>query len=338
MHMADAFLSPAVGGGMWALAVSAGGYSLKKSRETLAESSRIVSLTGVSAAFIFAAQMINFTIPGTGSSGHISGALFLTILLGPYLSFLAMATILIIQAFFFADGGILALGSNLMNMAFFMNFLAYPLIFKRMRKRSDSRKNLFAASILTAVAGLQFGSLGVVAETFFSGRVTLPYGTFLILMQSVHLAIGLIEGLITAVLVGYLFSQAPDLFERSSQMNRSSGRGERFVPLLGAAALLTGTVLSLFASELPDGLEWSLENVTVRMKTGLGNNLHNAAEWLQARLSFLPDYGARSGGIGPAAGTVLSGIVGVLLTLAVISLFLFLARGLRRKRSSAGDI
>ena len=125
MHMADALISPAVGGTMWAASAGLIGYCSKKLKDDLDD--RKIPLMGVVGAFIFAAQMINFTIPGTGSSGHIGGGMILAILLGPHAAFLTMASVLFIQALFFADGGLLALGCNIFNLGFFPCFLAYPL-------------------------------------------------------------------------------------------------------------------------------------------------------------------------------------------------------------------
>ena len=117
MHMADALISPAVGGTMWAATAGLTAYSAKKLKDDLDEHK--VPLMGVLGAFIFAAQMINFTIPATGSSGHLAGGMILAILLGPYAAFLTIASVITIQALFFADGGLLALGCNIINMGFF---------------------------------------------------------------------------------------------------------------------------------------------------------------------------------------------------------------------------
>src|SRR5665811_1437827 len=130
MHMADALLSPAVGGAMLAVSGATAAYCARKVREDFDQSK--VPLMGVLGAFIFASQMLNFTIPGTGSSGHLGGGLILTILLGPYAAFLVMASVLTVQALFFADGGLLALGCNVFNLAFFPAFIAYPLIYKKL--------------------------------------------------------------------------------------------------------------------------------------------------------------------------------------------------------------
>ena len=128
MHMADALISPVVGGTVWAVTAGLIGYCARKVRQTLNDS--LVPMMGVLGAFIFAAQMINFAIPGTGSSGHLGGGLILAILLGPHAAFLTLASVLTVQAFFFADGGLLALGCNIFNLGFFPAFGAYPLIYR----------------------------------------------------------------------------------------------------------------------------------------------------------------------------------------------------------------
>jgi cobalt/nickel transport system permease protein len=114
MHMADALLSPAVGATFWAGTAGALGYCAKRLKEEIDE--KMIPLMGVLGAFIFAAQMINFTIPGTGASGHLAGGMILAVLVGPYAGFVVMASVLTVQAFFFADGGLLALGCNIWNL------------------------------------------------------------------------------------------------------------------------------------------------------------------------------------------------------------------------------
>src|SRR5512139_1766310 len=149
MHLADALLSPAVGGTVWAAAAGLTAYSAKKLRKDLDEHK--VPLMGVLGAFIFAAQMINFTIPATGSSGHLGGGMILAILLGPYAAFLTMASVLTVHALFFADGGLLALGCNIWNLGFFPCFLACPLIYKPLVANSKSPRRILAASLLSVV-------------------------------------------------------------------------------------------------------------------------------------------------------------------------------------------
>jgi cobalt/nickel transport system permease protein len=173
MHMADALLSPAVGGTMWSVAGGAIAYSSMKVKKELDE--RQVPLMGVLGAFIFAAQMINFTIPATGSSGHLGGGLLLAILLGPHAAFLTIASVLVVQSLFFADGGILALGCNIFNLGFFPAFIAYPLIYRNIAGNKPGRARLTGAAIIAAVAGLQMGAFAVVLETVASGISSLPF-------------------------------------------------------------------------------------------------------------------------------------------------------------------
>ena len=169
MHMADALLSPAVGGAMWAVTAGLTAYSAKKLKESPDDSR--VPLMGVLGAFVFAAQMINFSIPATGSSGHLGGGMILAILLGPHAAFLTLASVLVVQALFFADGGLLALGCNIFNMGFFTCFFAYPFIYKKIVGAGASRKTIFIAAALSAVIGLQLGLLfsgAILTETIFS--------------------------------------------------------------------------------------------------------------------------------------------------------------------------
>ena len=115
MHMADALVAPAVATTMYLCSAAAGGYSVRQVRAL--DEPKKVPVMGVMGAFVFATQMINFTIPGTGSSGHLCGGMLLSALLGPYAGFLTMIGVLLIQCLLFADGGLLALGCNIWNMA-----------------------------------------------------------------------------------------------------------------------------------------------------------------------------------------------------------------------------
>jgi len=169
----------------------------------------LVPLMGVMGAFVFAAQMINFSIVGTGSSGHIGGGMLLAILLGPYAGFLTMASILLIQALFFADGGLLAYGCNVFNLAFYTCLVVYPLVFKPFLSRGWSTRRIWFGSVLSSVIGLQFGAFSVVLQTLLSNRTELPFTSFLMLMQPIHLAIGLIEGIITATIVTFVWKARP---------------------------------------------------------------------------------------------------------------------------------
>ncbi|MEW6586194.1 MAG: energy-coupling factor ABC transporter permease, partial [Nitrospirota bacterium] len=261
MHMADALLSPSVGGAMWAGTLGAILFAAKRLRERMDE--KLIPLMGVLGAFIFAGQMINFTIPGTGSSGHIGGGMLLAILLGPYAAFLVTASVLFIQALFFADGGLLALGANIWNLGIYPCFIAYPLIYKTVVRNTQSSKLITIGAILSVVIGLQLGALSVVLETKMSGITELPFFTFLMMMQPIHLAIGAVEGFITAGIVIYVRSLRPDLVENLENARTLSSKGSlrKVLATLAVLALVTGGFLSWFASTHPDGLEWSIEKI-----------------------------------------------------------------------------
>jgi cobalt/nickel transport system permease protein len=265
MHMADALISPAVGVTMWAASAAAIAYCSKKIRAEMNDG--IVPLMGVMGAFIFTAQMVNFTIPVTGSSGHLGGGMILAVLLGPYAAFLTIASVLVVQALFFADGGLLALGCNIFNLGFFPAFVAYPLIYKKIVGSTPTARKISIASLLAAVAGLQLGAFSVVMETVSSGISSLPFGAFLAVMQPIHLAIGVVEGVVTASAISFVYTARPEMLQGAMTSGATTVRPIRNV-LLGflAAAVITGGVLSLSASNHPDGLEWSIAKVA-----GLGH-------------------------------------------------------------------
>jgi cobalt/nickel transport system permease protein len=347
VHMADALLSPAVGGTFWAGTVAALGYASKKLKETIDD--KMIPLMGVLGAFIFAAQMINFTIPGTGSSGHIGGGMILAIILGPYAAFLTIASVLTVQGLFFADGGLLALGCNIWNMGFYPCFIVYPLIYRPLAGDGRSAKKVLVAAVLSAVIALQMGAFSVVLETLLSGKSELPFGPFVLLMQPIHLAIGVVEGFITAGVVNYVRSARPELLE-SASLVRPLQRSLRLRKVLIAFALLaalTAGAFSWFASTHPDGLEWSIAKVTGR--TELATQEHGVAKAmrdLQGRTAFMPDYdyGLKEGGgknrpegASPSwpsvqTGTSVAGIVGSVIVLALIMVAGVGIRLLRRRK------
>ncbi|HBA82786.1 MAG TPA: cobalamin biosynthesis protein CbiM [Verrucomicrobia bacterium] len=256
MHMADALLAPAVGLAFYG---AAAGLLAVSARRTAREGSyeRKIPLMGVLGAFVFAAQMINFAVPGTGSSGHIGGGLLLAILLGPWAAFLVIASVLTIQCLFFADGGLLALGCNLFNLGFWPSFVGLAL-YRKLYGPSVGR--LALAAILAAVVSLELGAFSVVFETLLSGRSELPFSRFGAVMLGIHLPIAVVEGLVTAGVVQFVTRLMPDRVELAPAAPRRSG-ALALVTVLGCA-LFIGTVGAWFASSRPDGLEWSIARVT----------------------------------------------------------------------------
>ena len=220
MHMADALLSPGVAGVMYAASAVAAGHSVHKLEQNRDTTDKIIPTMGVMGAFVFAAQMINFTIPGTGSSGHLCGGMLLTAIVGPYAAFLTMIGVLLIQCLLFADGGLMALGANVWNMAFYGCFVG-GLLWKAMMQRGISKRKIVVASLLGCVLTLQMGALSVSVETLASGITELPFTAFLLAMQPIHLAIGLVEGAITAAVLVFLQQARPALLWQTQTIDEA---------------------------------------------------------------------------------------------------------------------
>ena len=211
MHMADALVSPAVAGVMYACSAVAAGFSIRGLRG--GDLNRKIPLMGVMGAFVFAAQMINFSIPGTGSSGHLCGGMLLSSLLGPYAGFLTMTAILLVQCLLFADGGLMALGCNVWNMGFYGCFIGGFLLWRAFVGKGPTRGRIIAASVVGSVVSLLLGAFSVTLETLASGITELPFALFISFMLPIHLVIGLVEGLITAAILVFIFEARPGLLQ-----------------------------------------------------------------------------------------------------------------------------
>ena len=334
MHMSDALLSPAVGGAFCAGSLGVIVYCARKLKQKTDE--KIIPLMGVLGAFIFAAQMINFTIPGTGSSGHLGGGMILAVILGPYAAFIVMASVLTIQALFFADGGLLALGCNIWNLGIYPCFIVYPLIFKPLVPAGSNPKKIAIASMISGVAVLQLGAFSVVIETLLSGRSELPFETFIYMMLPIHLAMGFMEGFITAGVINFVRSARPEILE-SVSISKDISPG---ISLKNVAAgflilaVVTGGALSWFASSAPDGLEWAIEKVSGSPESPeQKKNITHALKQIQEKTAFLPDYSFKNGDEASAkekskeawpniaADTSVSGITGAIMVLSLIVVF-----------------
>jgi len=304
--MADALLSPTVGLAMGGLSAAAIAFSASKiKKDELLE--KKIPVMGVAGAMVFAGQMINFTIPATGSSGHIGGGILLAGLLGGAPAFLSIAAVLIIQCLFFADGGLLALGCNIFNLGVIPCLLIYPLTFKPLLSNGIGYRRLSAASVISVVIALQLGAFCVVLQTLLSGVTALPFAVFTALMLPIHLAIGLVEGIVTAAVLCFVYKARPELIDASNSAKRLAGISTKRV--LAAFAVLTVAVgggLSLLASANPDGLEWAIEKIT--------DTLAEAETMLPT--AFLPDYSFASDPEN-ALGTSVSGLIGAAVTFAL---------------------
>lgn len=350
MHMADALLSPAVAATMYAASGVTAGVCIKKL--TKEEDTAKLPTMAVTAAMVFAGQMVNYSIPGTGSSGHLCGGMLLSALLGPQAGFLSMVVILAIQCLFFADGGLMALGANCWNMAFYGCFVGYYLLWRPIVRskwlenlgvKNASRVKIILASVLGCVLTLQLGAFSVVLETSLSGITDLPFGAFVALMQPIHLAIGLVEGLVTAAVLIFVFEARPELM-KDMVPGENAGNArltlKTTIIVLAVVTMVIGGGVSLLASGNPDGLEWSLfgnadggysENMGLDEEDyGTSSSIADAAGSVQDTTAFLPDYAFP--GSDSAAGTSASGIVGSAIVAAVAVGICMLGGFFRKKR------
>ena len=337
MHMADALLSPAVGGVMYAASAASVVYaSVKVKKEELGE--KKLPIMAVAGAFVFAGQMINFTIPATGSSGHIGGGILLAGLLGGYPALLALAAVLIIQCLFFADGGLLALGCNIFNMGVIPCLLVYPLIYKPILKKGFSYKRIALASVLSVVIGLQLGAFGVVLETLASGITALPFSTFVIMMQPIHLAIGLVEGIVTAAILSFVYKMRPEIMESSAAGTpvQKTLPVKKLVIVLVVLTVVVGGALSWLASSNPDGLEWAMEKTAGTAELEAEGDIFDDAAAVQESTAFMPDYDyASAGDDASSTGTSVAGIAGGIMTFALAGLTGLVISKTKKRKASA---
>jgi len=322
MHMANELLSGGVAAGTFAVAAGGVGLICHKAK-SLVNSDRF-ALMGVMGAFVFAAQMVNFPLPFLpGTSGHIVGAVLLAILLGPCLAAIVLSSVVIVQCLIFQDGGLLALGCNIINLAIVPTYVGYWL-WRLAGSSSGSVMRTYMATIVASTAALVAGAVLVSIEVRLSGVLAVPLKTFMATMVGVHVIIGFIEGLITAAVVLYMKRLCPRVVLECQDQSPRPDRIPVYAGLL-IAALVIGAGLSLVASDKPDGLEWSYaqrpDQPGFEPVVSNDDPVAARAEAIQSRYSPLPDYTVRSkdGTERPHAGwRSFAAVVGTFATMTVI--------------------
>jgi cobalt/nickel transport system permease protein len=269
---------------------------------------RKVVLMAVLGALIFALQMLNFPIQA-GTSGHFAGGALAGILLGPWPAVLVMTAVLGVQAFLFADGGIIALGANILNLGIIAPLIGY-ITYRAACRLSPGRGGRLAGAFLGAWLSVLLAALAVAAELGLSGTAHPELAA--IAMGGTHALIGLGEGFITSALIAYLLVVRPDLVgEASPQTRRSSLRG---VTLTLATIALLAASLSFLASSAPDGLEW------IYFERGIGDAQSVAlAPKLLGEGGPLADYQV-AGVENEALGSALAGLVGLTIVGGLLAL------------------
>jgi cobalt/nickel transport system permease protein len=295
LHIPDGFLSVAISVICWVLSIAVVGVSLWRSGNTLG--GRQVPLMGVLAAFIFAAQMLNFTVAG-GTSGHLIGGALAAILLGPWAAILTMTTVVSIQALVFQDGGLLVMGANILNMAIIAPLVAYGIYRGVTAVAGERRWGLFVGGFAGAWLSVVVSAVATAVQLAFSG--TSPLGVALPAMAGVHVLIGIGEGLITVGALAFVAAARRDLLQQKAQP--AKGIGWAAIGLLIALAV---TLLAPLASENPDGLERVAEDL------GFIGRAQDAP------YEIIPDYILPGITEDSPMATILAGIVGALVVAAV---------------------
>jgi len=335
MHMANELLSIPVATGTLAIAAGSLGFICRKVRQVIAAEK--LALMGILGAFVFAAQMVNFQLPAMpGTSGHMVGAVLLAIILGPHLAAIVISSVVIVQCLIFQDGGLLALGCNIINIGLVPSYLGY-FLYRTVTNGRFSSLKVYIGAMLASVIATEAGAILVAIQAAMSGVLAVPLSTFLITMIGVHFLVGFVEGLVTVTVLAYLQQLRPDIVADSLPGTVRLSKNA-VLATLGILAVLTGAGLSLLASDLPDGLEWSYAERPD--EPGYPDSRITAVDDFQSKYSLMPDYSARASKLGDVADrqadigagwTSFAGVVGSAVTMAVIW---FTAWMLRRKQVS----
>ena len=331
MHMADSLISKEVGVAMSVVSIATIAFVITNLKGKMTD--KLIPLMGILGAFVFAAQMINFSVPGVvGSSGHLVGSILLSSILGPMPALIVITSVLIIQSLFFADGGILALGCNIFNMGIIPCLIVYPLVFRPIIKARAGILNLTLASVVSSMVALNLGAMFVVFMTTLSGMSMLPFNVFLGTMIGVHIPISIVEGVVTAAVLSYVYAQRKEIIEGIDFEAKTARSPKPVIIVLAIIAFVTAGVLSLYASSHPDGLEWSIEKVArVELAEGV-SAVHAWSQNVQDKLAFMPDYDFKEGVSTNINGTSAAGIVGSIIVLFVSVILGFIIKISRQKR------
>lgn len=308
MHIPDGFLSLAVSIICWAISAGMISLAISKTNKSLGE--KQIPLMGVMAAFIFAAQMINFPVAG-GTSGHLLGGALAGIILGPWSAMLVMTAVIAVQGLLFQDGGLLVMGANILNMGLVTAAIGYGFY----RAVSNRTKTFKLATIgIAAWLSVISGALLTSIELWLSGTSQLQI--IIPAMLGIHTLIGIGEALITVAALSFIFQTRPDLLGEGSE----SAKGSRRWIWAGGLIALAVVLVSPLASADPDGLN------RVAMNLGFINVARTGSGLLAGYTVPLLDPGSLS--------RITAGVVGVMVVAVIITL---IARGMR-SRTTAGHI
>ena len=311
MHAPDGFLTAGTAVTTGVLSAGAVGAALRQTGRELSD--RQVPLAGLAAAFVFAAQMFNFPV-AAGTTGHLLGGALAAILLGPATGAVVATVVVVVQALAFADGGLTALGYNVMNMAVVTAFGGYAMFRLVRRLLPRNATGVVVASGLAAGLSVVLSAMAFSIEWLFGASAPVPFDTVFGAMVGVHLLIGIGEGFITAMVVGAVLAARPDLVHGAADLDRTAAASRPrvslrvFAAVAAIVALLLAVVVSQFAAPAPDGLERVAEDA------GFADS---AGEHALASSPFA-DY-ATVGLSNESLSLAVAGTAGVIITLVVVT-------------------
>ena len=309
MHAPDGFLNAATAVATGAASAGTLGVAIRQAGRSLED--RQIPLAGLAAAFVFAAQMINFPV-AAGTTGHLLGGALVAVLLGPMTGALVVGIVVVLQALAFADGGLTALGYNVLNMAVVTSFGGWALFLLLRRLMPRTATGVAAAAGIAAAGSVVLSAAAFSLEWLVGATAPVPFDTVFGAMVGVHLLIGIGEGVITAMALGAVLAVRPDLVHGArhlspAQLADRRRLRSRTLAIAGVGvALVVAAVVSQFAADAPDGLE------RVAIDTGFAESGRDSA--LDGAL--FSDY-AMAGVDDPRLSLAVAGITGVVLSLAV---------------------
>jgi cobalt/nickel transport system permease protein len=301
MHVPDGFINAQVSVATGVISLGTLWAYIRNAKNLVAD--KLIALTGMMSALIFVLQMINFPI-AAGTSGHLLGGALAVIVLGPSLGIICISIVVVIQSLLFADGGLSALGVNVLNMAIITSLTGWLTITFWKKLFGDSQFTLISGSVIAGLLSVVFSSIAFVMEYAIGGTVSVPLGSVLIAMISTHLFIGLGEGVITALIISLLLRVRSDLVYVNTKKDNSNNLSTSYGIFI--VLILSLTLITPYASSSPDGLESVASNFGFEETDGV--------------VLLLEDYGISSVN-NNFVSTILSALLGIVSIAGLSTLF-----------------
>ena len=302
MHVPDGFMNVTMSAATGVISFGTLWAYIRSAKDLVAD--KFIALTGMMSALIFVLQMINFPI-AAGTSGHLLGGALAVIVLGPRLGLICLSVVVIIQSLLFADGGLSALGVNVLNMAIVTSATSWFIVKYWIKFIGKNKTSIVSVSVLAGILSVVFSSIAFTIQYAIGGTISIPVGTVLLAMVTTHFIIGFGEGVITALIVTLLIRVRPDLiyaYERNDENTTKVSFYGLFIILILLLSLVTP-----FASSSPDGLESVAEEFGFTQTDGI--------------VLLLDDYGISSVN-NDFISTVLSALLGVTVLAIMFNLII----------------